>query len=95
MDENMHCSFGSYSSDIYCPPPSRDFTTKLMESIENFDDAYSADDFLYFFPETLLYCSEKLHLQSYLDMLWSKTVYFGLLGNNLIMFIILLYLIER
>ena len=23
-------------------------------------------------------CSEKLHLQSYLEMLWSKTGYFGL-----------------
>ena len=40
-------------------------------------------------------CSEKLHLQSYLEMLWSETGYFGLLGNNLILFIILLYLIER
>ena len=27
-------------------------------------------------------CSEKLHLQSYLEMLWSKTGYFGLLGNK-------------
>ena len=40
-------------------------------------------------------CSEKLHLQSYLEMLWSKTGYFGLLGNNYILFIILLYLIKR
>ena len=39
--------------------------------------------------------SEKLHLRSYLEMLWSETGYFGLLGNNLILFIILLYLIER
>ena len=28
-------------------------------------------------------------------MLWSETGYFGLLGNNYILFIILLYLIER
>ena len=41
------------------------------------------------------YCSEKLHLQSYLEMLWSETGCFGLLGNNIILFIILLYLIER
>ena len=40
-------------------------------------------------------CSEKLHLQSYLEMIWSKTGYFGLLGNNIILFIILLDLIER
>ena len=40
-------------------------------------------------------CSEKLHLQSYLDMLWSKTGYFGLLRNNRILFIILLYIIKR
>ena len=36
-------------------------------------------------------CSKKLHLQSYLEMLWSEMGYFGLLGNNLILFIILLY----
>ena len=41
------------------------------------------------------YCSKKLHLQSYLEMLWSKTGYFGLLGNNIIFVIILLDLIER
>ena len=40
-------------------------------------------------------CSEKLHLQSYLEMLWSERGYFGLLLNNIILFIILLYLIER
>ena len=38
--------------------------------------------------------SEKLHLQYYLEMLWSKTGYFELLGNNHILFIILLYPIE-
>ena len=38
-------------------------------------------------------CSEKLHLHSYLEMLWSETVYFGLLGKNHILFIIPLYLI--
>ena len=27
-------------------------------------------------------CREKLHLQYYLEMLWSKMVYFGLLGDN-------------
>ena len=27
-------------------------------------------------------CSDKLHPQSYSDMLWSKTGYLGLLGNN-------------
>ena len=47
---------------------------------------------LHLFP---LRCSKKLHLQSYLEMLWSETGYFGLLGNNFILFIILLYLIER
>ena len=41
------------------------------------------------------YCSKKLHLQYYLEMLWSETGYFGLLGKNLILFIILLYIIER
>ena len=40
-------------------------------------------------------CSEKLHPQYYLEMLWSKMGYFGLLGNKHILFIILLYLIER
>ena len=40
-------------------------------------------------------CSERLHLQSYLEMLWSKTGYFGLLGNTHILYIILLYPIER
>ena len=45
-------------------------------------------------PIAFYSCSKKLHLQSYLEMLWSETVYFGLLGNNLILFIILLYLIE-
>ena len=29
-------------------------------------------------------CSDKLHLQSYLEILWSKTGYFGLLGKNYI-----------
>ena len=51
------------------------------------------------FPDTGIstgvYCSEKLHLQSYLEMIWSKTGYFGLLGNNYILLIILLYIIER
>ena len=28
------------------------------------------------------HCSKKLHLQSYLDMLCSKTGYFGILGNK-------------
>ena len=37
------------------------------------------------------YCSKKLHLQSYLEKLWSEMGYFGLLGNNHILFIILLY----
>ena len=40
-------------------------------------------------------CSEKLPLQSYLEMLGSKTECFGLLGNNIILVIILLDLIER
>ena len=40
-------------------------------------------------------CSEKLHLQSYLEMLWSEKGYFGLLGNNIILVIILLDIIER
>ena len=40
-------------------------------------------------------CSEKLHLQSYLEMLGSKTGCFGILGNNIILVIILLDLIER
>ena len=40
-------------------------------------------------------CSEKLHLLSYLEMLWSETGYFGLLGNNIVLFIILLGIIER
>ena len=39
--------------------------------------------------------SEKLHLQSYLEMLWSETGCFRLLGNNIILVIILLDLIER
>ena len=38
--------------------------------------------------------SEKLHIQSYLESLWSEMRYFGLLGNNHILFIILLYRIE-
>ena len=38
--------------------------------------------------------SEKLHLRSYLEKVWSKTGYFELLGNNHILFIILLYPIE-
>ena len=40
-------------------------------------------------------CSEKLHLQSYLEMLGSKTGCFGLLGNNIILVMILLDIIER
>ena len=40
------------------------------------------------------WCSKKIHLRSYLETLWPKTGYFGLLGNNHILFIILLYLIE-
>ena len=39
-------------------------------------------------------CSEKLHLQSYLEMLGSETGCFGILGNNIILVIILLDLIE-
>ena len=38
--------------------------------------------------------SDKLHLQYYLEMLLSEMGYFGLLGNNFILFIILLYIIE-
>ena len=34
-------------------------------------------------------CSNKIHLWSYLETLWSETGYFGLLGNNHILFIIL------
>ena len=45
--------------------------------------------------ETTSDCSEKLHLQSYLEMLWSKTGYLRLLGNRHILYIILLYLMER
>ena len=40
-------------------------------------------------------CSEKLHLQSYLEMIWSEMGCFELLGNNIILVIILLDLIER
>ena len=40
-------------------------------------------------------CSEKLHLQYYLEMIWSETRCFGLLGNDIILVIILLDLIER
>ena len=39
-------------------------------------------------------CSENLHLWYYLDTVWSETGYFGLLGNNHILFIILLYIIK-
>ena len=39
-------------------------------------------------------CSKKIHLWSYLETLWSKTGYFGLLGNNNILLIVLLYIIE-
>ena len=38
-------------------------------------------------------CSEKLDLQSYLEMLWSEKGYFGLLGNNHFFLINLLYCI--
>ena len=55
----------------------------------NFDDLpFDGDE------GSITRCSEKLHLQSYLKMLWSKMRYFGLLGNNYIFFIILLYLIR-
>ena len=40
-------------------------------------------------------CTKKLHLQSYLEMLWYKTGYFGQLGNNNILFIILIYIIKQ
>ena len=40
-------------------------------------------------------CSKKLYLQSYLEILWSETGYFGLLDNDIILVIILLDLIER
>ena len=40
-------------------------------------------------------CSKKLNLRSYLEAVWSKTGYFGLLGENNILFVILLYLTER
>ena len=43
---------------------------------------------------SVLDCSDKLHLQSYLEMIWSKTGYFGLLGNNIILVIILLDIIK-
>ena len=46
-------------------------------------------------PKPTRSCSEKLHLQHYLEMLWSGTGYFALLGNNIILVIILLDLIER
>ena len=36
-------------------------------------------------------CSEKLHLQSYLEILWSETGYFGLLG--IILYCLLSYYI--
>ena len=39
--------------------------------------------------------SKKLHVESYLDMLWSKIGYFGLLEDTYNLFNILLYLIER
>ena len=52
-----------------------------------------ASTFMPKFPNLYL-CSEQLHLQSYLEMLWSETGYFGLLGNNHILFIILLHLIK-
>ena len=40
-------------------------------------------------------CSYKLHLQYYLETVWFETGYFVLFGNNHILFITLLYLIER
>ena len=45
--------------------------------------------------ELVCWCSEKLHLQSYLEILWSETGYFGLLGNKHSLYIILSYLIDR
>ena len=39
-------------------------------------------------------CNKKIHLQSYLETLWSETGYFGVLGNNHILLIILLYIIK-
>ena len=50
----------------------------------------------YILPSTnflLCGCSKKWHLQYYLDMLWSKKWYFGILWNTYILFIIPLYLI--
>ena len=41
---------------------------------------YNAWKVLYFIVTYT--CSNKLHLWYYLEMLWSKTGYFGLLGNN-------------
>ena len=47
-----------------------------------------------FYPMGHIICREKLHLQSYFEILWSEMGHFGLLGNNHILFIILLYLIK-
>ena len=44
--------------------------------------------------ESDYHCNKKLHLQYYFETLWSEMGYFGLLRNNHILFIILLYLIK-
>ena len=79
-------------------PPSADPISQFYQRINDFRDIQfrqSINQFHHIINKfTRPHCSEKLHLQSYLENVWSATGYFGLLRNNHIFFIILLYIIE-
>ena len=64
-DKNPHCSFGSSSSYVYCPPSPCDFVVKLLEYINYFDDSYLSSDLMHFFLETLLSLRQNLNFDAY------------------------------
>ena len=71
------------------------YSQKMISSVSLLQDNSSEVVESNMQPSSRGMCSNKLHLQSYLEMIWSETGCFGLLGNNIILVIILLDIIER
>ena len=70
-------------AEIYTSPVLEDLVFSRQVRTKLFCDN-TAEIMMEKYNKPIERCSDKLHLQSYLEILWSKTGYFGLLGKNYI-----------